>query len=96
MKLTKRTEAWLQKLEKTMLHTDALMLINGNAVEVGYRSVCGKTDQTMKDFEMFRKFIKSLKAQGVDISESSVKHKNSYATNNGGFWNSYIFDIRKE
>jgi hypothetical protein len=95
MELSKRTAAWLLKLEKTMLHREALMLIDGNSVEVGYRSTCGCSDQTMKDFDVFRKFLKSLKSQGVNVNEERVKHGNAYATNNGGFWNSYIFEVSK-
>ena len=95
MKLTNRTQAWIAKLEKTMLQKDALRLVEGEAVEVGYRSCCGVTHQTMKEFEMFRKLLKALKSQGVDVQETPVIHKNSYATSNGGFWNSFIFEVVK-
>jgi hypothetical protein len=95
MELSKRTNGWLKKLESTALHGDAVKLLNGDPVEVGYRATCGCTDQTMRDFEVFRKFIKALKAQSLDINETPVVHKNAYATNNGGFWNSHIFEVLK-
>ena len=78
-----------------MIHHEALRLIEGDSIEVGYRSTCGCVDQTMKDFEIFRKFLKALSAQGFTVEETSVKHKNSYATNNGGFWNSCIFKVTR-
>ena len=30
---------------------------------------------------------------GYLISKEYVKHKNAYATNNGGFWNSYVYRL---
>lgn len=88
-----RTQVWLNKLEKTMLRHEVARFIAGDAVEIGYRSTCGCTDQTMKEYEIFRGFLKALNAQGVNVIETPVKHKNAWATNNGGFWNSYIFQV---
>jgi hypothetical protein len=68
-------------------------LLEGRKVEVGYRSSCGKTDVTQKNYRVFYKFIQSLRKSGMNISETAVKHDNAYATNKGGFWNSYIFII---
>jgi hypothetical protein len=93
MELSKRSESWLEKLKNTSLTDEAQALLSGKAVEVGYRATCGSTHKTMKDYEVFKKFIKALKAQGLEVSEMPVKHGNAYATNNGGFWNSYIFEI---
>lgn len=93
MNLTKRSDNWLKKLEKTSLKYEVLKLIKGDSVEVGYRSSCGCKDQTMKDFEIFRKFLNALSSQGVAISETPIAHKNAYATNNGGFWNSSMYKI---
>ena len=93
MNLNKRSENWLGKLKNTSLKYESLRLVAGEPVEVGYRSTCGCKDQTMKDFEIFRKFLNSLKAQGISVSEKPINHKNAYATNNGGFWNSYIFKV---
>jgi hypothetical protein len=95
MKLTKRSKAWMIKLQGTMLADSAEQLIAGKSVEVGYRATCGCTDQTLKDYRVFQKFIAAMRSQGINVSETPVKHSNRYATNNGGFWNSYIFEIIK-
>ena len=94
MKLNKRSEKWLKKLEGTSLKLETSQLINGESVEIGYRSSCGCKDQTLKDFEIFNNLLKALKSQGVTIEQNLVEHKNAYASNNGGFWNSYIFKIK--
>lgn len=70
--------------------------IKNGSIEVGYRSSCGTTHSTMKTFSEFYKVIKMLRKEGLEITEESVKHKNAYATNNGGFWNSTIFKIQKK
>ena len=93
MELSKRSGLWLEKLKNTNLADEAQALLNGKPVEVGYRATCGSTHKTMKDYDVFKKFIKALKAQDEEVSERLVKHGNAYATNNGGFWNSYIFEI---
>lgn len=85
----------MKKLQKTMLADSAEKLIAGKAVEVGYRATCGCTDQTLKDYRVFQKFIAALRYEGIEVRETLVKHGNGYATNNGGFWNSYIFEILK-
>lgn len=70
-------------------------LIELGEVEVGYRSSCGRTDATMKTYESWLKFLKKFRQTGAIIEETSVKHGNAYATNNGGFWNSTIFTMKK-
>jgi hypothetical protein len=62
-------------------------------VEVGWRTQCGSTDRTQKVYREWCKVIKMLSKDGIRLSEESVKHKNAYATNNGGFWNSIIYKI---
>lgn len=85
----------MEKLEGTALHSEAVKLIQGASVEVGYRSTCGTTHSTLKNFRVFKAFIKALRAQKIEVSETPVSNKNAYATINGGFWNSYIFEIQK-
>lgn len=63
-------------------------------VEVGFRSCSGSTDKTQIIYREWVSFIKKLKKNGIKISEESIKHKNAYATNNGGFWNSSIYRIQ--
>lgn len=94
MELSKRSGGWVKKLLKTQLKQEVERLMKGESVEVGYRSSCGGCkDQTMKDFELFSKLLKALKAQGIIVNTTTVKHKNAYASNNGGFWHSYIYEI---
>jgi hypothetical protein len=95
MILTKRSQSWMDKTQKTMLSESSKQLLAGRAVEVGYRSTCGSKDNTHKEYEIFYKLIKSLRSQGVSIRETPVKHGNAYATNNGGFWNSTIFEVEE-
>jgi|SRR6478609_2264205 len=66
------------------------------SVEVGYRATCGSTDRTMKVFREWRKIVKLLNKDGNILEEIEVIHKNRYATNNGGFWNSVIFKIKNK
>lgn len=69
-------------------------LLTSGSVEVGYRSCCGTTDKTHKVYKEWLKVLKALKKDGLEITEENQKHKNAYATNNGGFWNSTIFRIK--
>lgn len=66
-------------------------LIQTGSVEVGYRAQCGSTHITQKTFSEFVKIISILKKEGFEIYEERQKHKNGYATNNGGFWNSIVY-----
>ena len=93
--LTGRSRNWLKKLQSTSISIEVQNLLDGQAVEIGYRSSCSTTHSTMKTFEIFRNFLKALKAQGIEITETPVKHGNAYAGNNDGFWNSYIFEIKQ-
>lgn len=68
-------------------------LISLNPVEVGYRAQCGSTHGTQKTYREFIKVIQALEKEGFEISQERVKHKNAYATNNGGFWQSIIFKL---
>lgn len=63
-------------------------------VEVGYRACCGCTHFTSYVYDEWKKICKRLIADGNDISTESVKHKNAYATINGGFWNSEIYRVK--
>lgn len=69
-------------------------LVAKNKIEVGYRQACGSgKHNTQKLYDKFDKSILKLQNKGYLISKESVKHKNAYATNNGGFWNSYIYRL---
>lgn len=63
-------------------------------VEVGFRSSCGVTDNTMKVYSVWLKIIKRFRQTGAVVTETRVKHRNAYASNNGGFWNSTIFTLK--
>lgn len=67
-------------------------LINNKNVEVGYRSQCGATHITQKIFREWVKIVKLIRLQ-MPVIELINKHKNSYATNNNGFWNSITYSI---
>lgn len=68
-------------------------LSEGKTVEVGYRSSCGTTDNTMRNYRVFMAYINQLREKGATVHEEPIKHDNSYATNKGGFWNSSKFTI---
>ena len=63
------------------------------SVEVGYRASCGATHITMKVFREWSKIVILMKKEGILIEETQIIHKNRYATNNGGFWNSVVFTL---
>ena len=73
--------AWWTTLTKT------------GSVEVGWRECCGSTHMTAKHRAEWLKIVKKLERAGVRLLVERVKHKNGYATNNGGFWNSEIFRL---
>lgn len=76
------------------IERDYLNLINGQKVEVGYRSSCGKKDKTHKVFEEWIKVIRSLKKDGIIINEENVLHPNKSPTMAQGYWNSIIYSIK--
>jgi len=80
----------------TSISRDALMLLHGNSVEVGARRSCGKTDQTAHIYSEWMKLVSLMKKIGFKIKEERVKHKNSYATLGGGFWESTIFSVEAD
>jgi len=71
-------------------------LVKTGRVEVGWRECCGKTDSTMYQHREWVKIVSMLRKDGVVVNEEQVKHKNAYATNNGGFWNSIIYSVQEE
>lgn len=68
-------------------------LIALEEVEVGYRARCGSAHSTHKAYREFLKIIKIMEKEGCVVLQQPVKHKNAYATINGGFWNSSIFKL---
>jgi hypothetical protein len=70
-------------------------LLQQGKVEVGYRAQCGATHSTQKVFRQFLKIVKLLQAEGFKVYQENVTHKNAYATNNGGFWNSIVFNLHQ-
>ena len=72
------------------------LLLHGNSVEVGKRTACGKTDATAYSYREWEVLIKKMQSCGYVISITPVKHKNAYATLNGGFWSSEIYEIQAD
>jgi hypothetical protein len=70
-------------------------LLTFGEIEVGWRESCGTTDRTMKIYREWLKVLKSLKKDGLNITEERIKHDNSYATSKGGFWNSIKYTYTK-
>jgi hypothetical protein len=68
-------------------------LIAKGSVEVGYRESCGPTHITLHTHRAWTKVVSRLRKSGFVIREENVKHKNRYATNNGGFWRSIIYTL---
>lgn len=68
-------------------------LRRGERVEVGWRECCGTTHPTAKVRREWLRVVKALRKGGATVAEEPVKHKNGYATNNGGFWNSVIYSM---
>ena len=64
-------------------------------VEVGYRTQCGSTHDTQKIYREFVKILALLRKEGHFITEEKIKHKNAYASNNEGFWQSSSYKIQK-
>ena len=70
-------------------------LIIGNEIEVGYRQECGRSKEhnTFKFYKDFKDSLGKISNLGYLITEKSVINKNAYATNNGGFWNSNVYEL---
>ena len=71
-------------------------LIHSGQVEVGWREACGKTDNTIYIKRGWDKVIAAARKGGLQVTEERVKHGNSWATKNGGFWSSIIYRTSKE
>lgn len=70
-------------------------LIEFGMVEVGHRACCGSTHRTQKTHDAWIRVLKKIRKDGFVVKEEVQKHKNAYATNNGGFWNSTIYSTEK-
>lgn len=70
-------------------------LLKTGSVEVGWRECCGTRHSTAKARAEWLNIVKKLSRTGTKFDVQRVKHKNRYATINGGFWNSEIFTIIK-
>ena len=64
------------------------------SVEVGWREACGKTDPTTYEIRAWRRILDALRKDGATITEERQKHKNAYATNHGGFWQSIVYTLQ--
>lgn len=99
MKMSKKTKALVckidQKLKFNRFGQITERLFADYQIEIGYRLQCGtgKTDETVIEYRLWLKILRSLRNDGFVIIAKSVKHKNSWATNNGGFWNSTIYRL---
>lgn len=93
--IAKQDAALNKKLGWTRDSLTELMqtLTKTGRVEVGWRESCGTTDATMHTYRAWVKLIPKLHKDGLVLTEERVKHKNAYATNNGGFWNSIIYRL---
>lgn len=70
------------------------LLVRGST-EIGWRESCGKTDPTMYEKRSWVSVLRSLRADGNEITEERQKHGNAYATSKGGFWASIIYRCAK-
>jgi hypothetical protein len=69
-------------------------LVEEGAVTFGGRASCGgKVDPSWVRFSMFNEIVAKAKRMGYGITVSSIKQKNRYASDSGGFWheNEYVF-----
>ena len=73
------------------------LLCRQGEVEVGWRQCCGTRSVTAYAYQEWCKVIKQVeRARGIKFAVERVKHKNAYASNKGGFWNSEIFRLPYE
>lgn len=86
--LNSKNSVHVNELRKLIYTLEKMM-----QVEVGWRESCGKTDDTVYIKRAWEKVLKKLRDNGNVINEERVKHKNSYATLSGGFWNSIIYKV---
>lgn len=70
------------------------LLCRQGEVEVGWRQCCGTRSVTAYAYQEWCRVVKRVeRAKGIKVAVERVKHKNAYASNNGGFWNSEIFRL---
>jgi hypothetical protein len=78
-----KTRPW----DSTPLAGYFAQLLEGRAVIVGGRASCGgAVDPTWTEYCLWREVVKKARALGHQISETSIKHGNGWATKCGGFW----------
>lgn len=82
--------------EPNELRGNLQKLLEHGRVEVGWRESCGTTGFSLKAHREWVKVVKILKKEGLEITEDQVKHKNSYATLSGGFWQSIVYTLISE
>jgi len=63
------------------------------SVLFGYRSSCGKTDNTIKIYRFWIKAVKEIEKQGITLKAENIIVGNSYATTKGGFWNEIRYSV---
>lgn len=85
----------LMGYQSDQLTTWLSQLLAGDRIEVGWRESCSATDRTLKIYREWKRVLKELRKSGLEVSEENVNHKNAYAGNNGGFWNSIIYTINQ-
>lgn len=79
--------------ESNQLAEKLRILALKGSVEVGWRESCGCSHMSLHTIRAWRKLLAQFKKDGLVLCETSVKHKNAYASNNGGFWRSSIFSL---
>jgi len=85
----------ISSIYKTEVRDLVQELVGKGVVTTGYRTSCGRADNTLKRHREFVKVLGMLKKQGFHITEKSFTEKNAYASINGGFWNTKIYTITK-
>jgi len=101
--LTDKTNAYADKADialnkaagwnENAIRSNLNRLLEFGKVEVGYRSCCGSTDRTQKQYSKWLLVLKKMRADGLEVFEEVVKHDNAYATISGGFWHSTIYTL---
>jgi hypothetical protein len=79
--------------ETAPMRNNVDILARHGLIEDGWREACGKTDPTAHIHRTWVRVITALRKDGVTITEERQKHKNAYATNHGGFWQSIIYTL---
>lgn len=75
------------------LRANLHLLTSQGRVEVGWRETCSSTDRTAHIHRAWQKVISKIEKEGISVHREPVKHKNAYASNNGGFWQSIIYSV---